>query len=380
MSATFGDRLRLTVFGESHAVAIGGVLEGLPEGMKVDQQLLQAHMARRAPGRSTLVTPRQETDQVQILSGVFEGYTTGTPLSFIVENRDQRSKDYERMRFVLRPGHADYTAYAKYRGFQDYRGGGAFSGRLTAPLHVAGGLAMQMLNQHGIDIVAHALSVGEQRDVSFSEAGMDLSADQQTLRKWKQRFLEMPLPTIREEVSEKMAKVIEEVQRQNDSIGGVAECAIFGVEAGLGGYFFRNVESRLAQLCFSIPAVKGIEFGDGFALASMKGSEANDTMYFSEDFAEGSDTDLSAKLSSVRHRSNHNGGVLGGLTNGMPILFRVAIKPTPSISKRQRTVNLETMKEEELVIEGRHDPCILPRVIPVIESAAALVTADLLLQ
>lgn len=380
MSATFGDRLRLTVFGESHAVAIGGVLEGLPEGMKVDQQLLQAHMARRAPGRSTLVTPRQETDQVRILSGVFEGYTTGTPLSFIVENRDQRSKDYERMRFVLRPGHADYTAYAKYRGFQDYRGGGAFSGRLTVPLHVAGGLAMQMLNQHGIDIVAHALSVGEQRDVSFSEAGMDLSADQQTLRKWKQRFLEMPLPTIREEVSEKMAKVIEEVQRQNDSIGGVAECAIFGVEAGLGGYFFRNVESRLAQLCFSIPAVKGIEFGDGFALASMKGSEANDTMYFSEDFAEGSDTDLSAKLSSVRHRSNHNGGVLGGLTNGMPILFRVAIKPTPSISKRQRTVNLETMKEEELVIEGRHDPCILPRVIPVIESAAALVTADLLLQ
>lgn len=380
MSATFGDRLRLTVFGESHAAAIGGVVEGFPEGVKIDQQKLQAHMTRRAPGRSTLTTLRQEADQVQILSGVFEGYTTGTPLSFIVENRDQRSKDYERMRFVLRPGHADYTAYAKYRGFQDYRGGGAFSGRLTAPLHVAGGLAMQMLNQHGIDIVAHALSVGEQRDVSFSEAGMDLSADQQTLRKWKQRFLEMPLPTIREEVSEKMAKVIEEVQRQNDSIGGVAECAIFGVEAGLGGYFFRNVESRLAQLCFSIPAVKGIEFGDGFALASMKGSEANDTMYFSEDFAEGSDTDLSAKLSSVRHRSNHNGGVLGGLTNGMPILFRVAIKPTPSISKRQRTVNLETMKEEELVIEGRHDPCILPRVIPVIESAAALVTADLLLQ
>lgn len=380
MSATFGDRLRLTVFGESHAAAIGGVVEGFPEGVKIDQQKLQVHMTRRAPGRSTLTTLRQEADQVQILSGVFEGYTTGTPLSFIVENRDQRSKDYERMRFVLRPGHADYTAYAKYRGFQDYRGGGAFSGRLTAPLHVAGGLAMQMLNQHGIDIVAHALSVGEQRDVSFSEAGMDLSADQQTLRKWKKRFLEMPLPTIREEVSEKMAKVIEEVQRQNDSIGGVAECAIFGVEAGLGGYFFRNVESRLAQLCFSIPAVKGIEFGDGFALASMKGSEANDTMYFSEDFAEGSDTDLSAKLSSVRHRSNHNGGVLGGLTNGMPILFRVAIKPTPSISKRQRTVNLETMKEEELVIEGRHDPCILPRVIPVIESAAALVTADLLLQ
>lgn len=378
MSATFGDRLRLTIFGESHAEAIGGVLEGLPSGMVIDEQMLREHMRRRAPGRSTIMTSRQEADEVRILSGVFEGHTTGTPLSFMIQNQDPHIKDYEPMRFVLRPGHADYTAYAKYGGFQDYRGGGGFSGRLTAVIHAAGGLAEQLLGQKEVTIIAHALSVGDQRDCSFAERQWDIQMSQEQIKGLQQRLRQMPIPTVCEERSEEMAKAIERIRREKDSIGGVAECGIFGLPAGLGGGFFSSVESRLAQLCFSIPAVKGIEFGAGFELAQMKGSEANDVMYLENDRSKASDC-LQKKLRSIRHATNHNGGILGGITNAMPLIFRVAVKPTPSIGKTQPTVDLRTMKEMQLMLKGRHDPCILPRVIPVIESGAALVTADLLM-
>lgn len=378
MSATFGDRLKLTIFGESHAEAIGGVLDGLPAGFPVDEKILREHMQRRAPGRNTIMTSRQETDEVRILSGVFEGHTTGTPLSFMILNQDQQSKDYESMRFILRPGHADYTAYANYRGFQDHRGGGSFSGRLTAVIHAAGGFAMQLLKKKEIVIVAHALSIGEQSDRSFAEEKWNVQVGGESVQNLRQKLWQMPIPTLCEGCSEKMAEAIERVRSQKDSIGGVTECGIFGLPAGLGGGFFSSVESRLAQLCFSIPAVKGIEFGDGFSLALMKGSEANDAMYLIEDPAKASD-DLQTKLRSVRYATNHNGGILGGITNGMSVIFRVAVKPTPSIGKTQPTVDLRTMKEMQLMLKGRHDPCILPRVIPVIESGAALVTADLLM-
>lgn len=377
MSSYFGNRLKLTIFGESHAKAVGGVLDGLPSGLSIDEECIAAYMKRRAPGRNALTTKRREQDKIQILSGYFEGKTIGTPLSFIIENSDTRSEDYEKLRHLLRPGQADYTAYAKYKGFQDYRGGGGFSGRLTAALHFAGGIAMQMLRERGILIFSHVLSVGEIRDHSFASIGLDRCLEMNFISAFQENLKEELLPTLSDSSARAMEEEIRLARDDKDSVGGIVECGIFGVKAGVGGGFFSSVESRLAQLCFSIPAIKGIEFGAGFEIARMRGSEANDIPRVEEGI-EAAALSLSEKLPLITHESNKNGGIVGGITNAMPIIFRCAVKPTASIGKEQRTVDIETMQNMTLRIEGRHDPCIVPRILPVIESAAALCIADLL--
>lgn len=378
MNYTYGEKLKLTIFGESHARAIGGIIEGLPAGTSIDEEALSLHMKRRAPGRSSLTTERAEKDRVEILSGCLKGKTTGTPLGFVIANQDTRSADYEQLRHLLRPGHADYTAYAKYKGFQDYRGSGGFSGRITAPLHFAGGIALQMLKERGITVLAHILSLGQARDHSFASIGLDRCLDANFVSAFHRRLQAELLPTLSDASAQAMEKEILSAQQMRDSIGGIVECGIFGIEAGIGGGFFSSVESRLASLCFSIPAVKGIEFGAGFDIARMKGSEANDIMRVEEETAS-EELSLSEKLSLITHESNHSGGIVGGITNGMPVVFRCAVKPPASIAREQRTVDIDSMKNTTLRIEGRHDPSILPRLLPVLESAAALCIMDLLL-
>lgn len=378
MNYTYGEKLKLTIFGESHARAIGGIIEGLPAGTSIDEEALSLHMMRRAPGRSSLTTKRAEKDKVEILSGCMKGKATGTPLGFIIENQDTRSADYEKLRRLLRPGHADYTAYAKYKGFQDYRGSGGFSGRITAPLHFAGGIAMQMLKERGIMIFAHILSIGQARDHSFAAIGLDRCLDTNFISAFQNRLQTDLLPTLSDASAQAMEKEILSAQQMKDSVGGVVECGIFGIEAGVGGGFFSSVESRLASLCFSIPAVKGIEFGAGFEIARMKGSEANDIMRAEEEIAP-EKLSLSEKLSLITHESNCSGGIIGGITNGMPVVFRCAVKPPASIAREQRTVDIESMRNTTLHIEGRHDPSIVPRLLPVLESATAFCIMDLLL-
>ena len=350
MSGMWGNKLKVSIFGESHGAGIGITIDGLPSGFEINMDEVLKEMARRAPGKSRLSTTRKEADMPEILSGFFEGKTTGTPLCAIIRNSDQHSKDYGKLKDLMRPGHADYPGFIKYKGFNDYRGGGHFSGRITAPLVFAGAVCKQILEAKGIKIGAHVKSIGKVNDKSF----FDVDLTNELLDEIKVN--ELPLLDPKKE--EEMRNTILEARKEQDSVGGTIECAVLGIEAGIGDPFFDSVESTLAHLMFSVPAVKGIEFGKGFSMSEHRGSECNDEYYYDGD--------------KVKTYTNNNGGITGGITNGMPILFKVGIKPTPSISKKQKTIDINEHKDAELVIEGRHDPCIVQRAIPVIEAVTAI--------
>ena len=356
MSGMWGNKLKISIFGESHGNAIGINIDGLPSGLELDLEAIAYDMKRRAPGKSPLSTPRSEDDLPEILSGYFQGKTTGTPLCAIIRNTNTRSKDYSLLKDVMRPGHADYSGNVRYNGFNDYRGGGHFSGRITAPLVFAGAICKQILKEKGIVIAAHVKSIKDIEDKSFIDSNLDLNIISE-LNKYE-------LPLIDKNIEEKMRNAILEAKEDMDSIGGTIECGIFGIKAGIGNPFFDSVESTLAHLLFSVPAVKGVEFGKGFELTKLKGAEANDEIYY-----DGED---------VKTKTNNNGGILGGITNGMPVIFTTAIKPTSSIGKEQNTINIATKENTILKVEGRHDPCIVQRAIPVIEAVAAIGIVELL--
>ncbi|GAA0076853.1 chorismate synthase [Clostridium sp. CTA-5] len=357
MSGMWGNKLKISIFGESHGNAIGITIDGLPTGFEINMENILEEMSRRAPGKSKLSTARKESDKPEILSGFFEGRTTGTPLCAIIRNSDMHSKDYGKLKSVMRPGHADYSGNVRYNGFNDYRGGGHFSGRITAPLVFAGAICKQILESKDIYVTSHVKRIGKVEDKDFSEVKLnkDLISE---LRKEE-------LPLLIKENEEKMRNEILEAKKAGDSVGGIIECGIIGIQAGIGNPFFDSVESTLAHLLFSVPAVKGVEFGRGFEMASLRGSECNDEYYYDGE--------------KVKTYTNNNGGILGGITNGMPILFKTVIKPTPSISKEQKSINISEKKDENLKIEGRHDPCIVQRAVPVIESVAAIGLLDLIL-
>ncbi len=354
MSAFWGNNLRITVFGESHGPAIGVTIDGLPSGIELEEDKIARAMARRAPGHSATATQRKEADQVEILSGLYQGKTTGTPLTGIIRNTNCRSQDYGSGK-LLRPGHADYTGFVRYQGYNDPAGGGHFSGRLTAPLVFAGAIAESWLAQKGIVVAAHALSIGPLEDAAFDLCHIDAA----TLNELKKK----EFPTLDHQVAAFMQAAILEAKEAQDSIGGVIECAAVGLPAGWGNPIFHGAESVIAQLLFGIPGIKGVEFGTGFGFANLRGSEANDPYHLEQ--------------GRIVTSSNHNGGLSGGITNGMPCVLRAAVRPTPSISQPQKTVDLQTMTEEEIVIRGRHDPCIVPRAVPVIEAAVMLAFMDL---
>ena len=356
MSSTLGEQIKMTIFGESHGPAIGLVIDGLPAGIELDMEALDKEMARRAPGKSQLTTARAETDQYVIESGVFQGKTTGMAICVLIPNKDQRSKDYSLLKDIMRPGHGDYPGHVKFHGFNDYRGGGSFSGRLTAPLVFMGAVAKQMLAAEGIHVGAHLASVGNVQDKKFNPLGEKPKVFADLAKEY--------LPVLEKDKAQAMEEEILKAKKTKNSVGGTIECMITGVPAGIGEPYFDSVESRLAHGLFSVPAVKAIEFGKGFALAQMKGSEANDPMYMEK--------------GTVKTKSNNNGGILGGISNGMPIVFTVAIKPTPSIALPQETVNVTEGKDTVVEITGRHDPCIAPRAVPVIEAVAAWTILDLL--
>ena len=349
--------MRYSIFGESHGPAIGVVLEQVPPGLVLDREAISKEMARRAPGKSPLSTARKEADVPEILSGVFDGKTTGTPLCAIIHNSDHHSKDYAKTRFLARPSHGDYTGFVRYQGCNDYRGGGHFSGRLTAPLVFAGAVAKQLLAQRGITVGAHISQIGTVKDKSF--------ADTQLTPTLFQTLSEKAVPTVDDQAGAAMQAEILQAREELDSIGGAIQCAVLGLPVGVGSPDLGcNVEGVLAQHLFAVPAVKGISFGAGFAFASMRGSAANDPFYMDG--------------GQVKTRTNHSGGVNGGISNGMPVLFQVAIRPTPSIGQEQNTINFSTMEDAKLTIQGRHDPCIVHRAVPVIEAAAALAICELL--
>lgn len=357
MTATLGEKIKLTIFGESHGLSIGCVIDGLPPGFVIDLDAVKKEMQRRAPGKSPLATARNEKDAFMIESGFFEGRTTGTPLCVLISNSDQHSGDYSKLKNVMRPGHADYSGKVKYNGFNDYRGGGHFSGRLTAPLVFMGAVAKQILAQRGIYVGAHIAAVAGVKDTPFNPLGESAGTFSELAQK--------SFPVIDDAAGEAMQEKILAAKQNCDSVGGVIECMAINLPAGIGAPFFDSLESRLAHALFSVPAVKGIEFGKGFALAQMPGSEANDQMYYDNGV--------------VKNYTNNNGGITGGITNGMPVLVKAAVKPTPSIAKVQKTVDLSTESNTELVITGRHDPCIVQRAVPVIEGVAAWVILDMLL-
>ena len=353
MSSTYGESLKLSIFGQSHGNAIGMTLDGIPAGLAVDTEALQEFLNRRAPGQNDWSTPRKEEDEPEILSGIVDGYTCGAPIAAIIRNTNTRTGDYENLKDVPRPGHADYTAQIKYGGFQDAAGGGHFSGRLTAPLCIAGGLCKQWLDEIGIQIGAHIDFLGGITDSSFDPLEPEI------------RYVNPRFPVLSAPAGTQMRKRIEEVRSLGDSIGGEIECAITGVPAGIGEPMFGGVESKIAQIIYGIPAVKSLEFGAGKVVAYSTGSKMNDP--------------FTVRDGKIQTSSNNCGGILGGITNGMPIIFRVGIKPTPSIAKPQNSVNLKTMEEVALEIKGRHDPCIVPRAVPVVEAAAAIAIYDLIL-
>ena len=350
MSSTFiGRQLRLSIFGQSHSEAIGMTLDGLPAGLQVDMDKLQAFLNRRAPGQNDWSTPRKEEDRPEFLCGIKDGCTCGVPLTAIIRNNNTRPKDYSQLKITPRPGHADYTAEIKYRGYQDYSGGGHFSGRMTAPLCIAGGILKQALEQRGVTVDARIAAIAGIWDKSAFTASV---ADK-------------PFPVVDDEIGERMREAITSARAEGDSVGGVIECVVRGLPVGIGEPMFDGIENQIARTVFAVPAVKGIEFGAGFAAADMRGSDNNDS--------------FTVRDGRIETLTNNAGGILGGITDGMPIVFRVAIKPTPSIAKTQQSVNLQTMQPEDLCITGRHDPCIVPRAVPVIEAAAAIAISDLIL-
>ncbi len=346
--------MKYVIFGESHGPAIGVTLTGVPAGLELDMDAITREMARRAPGRSALSTARREDDQPEILSGVFEGKTTGAPLCAVIANTDTRSQDYTRTKDLARPGHADYPARVRYQGYNDYRGGGHFSGRLTAPLVFAGAVAKQILARRGVFVGAHISSVYGISD--------QLLEDWDSLR----AVADKDFPVLDDRAGEQMRQAILEAKDEQDSVGGAIECAVFGLPAGLGGPDFgENAEGIFSQYLFAVPAVKAVGFGAGAAFALMRGSEANDPLYMDDDGA-------------VRAEQNCAGGINGGITNGMPLVFEVTMRPTPSIARAQFTVDMVKGENAVLELHGRHDPCVVHRAVPVIEAAAALAACELL--
>lgn len=355
---TLGHKLRVTVFGQSHAKAIGCVVEGLPAGFRPDMDRVAAFLARRAPGRDPWSTKRREADTPEILSGMVDGALCGAPLSAVICNSDQHSKDYEELRRTPRPSHADYTAWVKYGESYDIRGGGQFSGRLTAPLCFAGALALQLLEQRGITVAGHIAAIAGMEDEAPDFARVERSA--------LLALSEKPFPVFSDSSGEAMRQAIEAARLEADSVGGVIRCFALGLPAGIGEPMFDGVENRLAAALFGIPAVRGVSFGDGFAAAGMRGSQHNDPFI----------TDGK----TVRTRTNHAGGILGGITTGMPLVVNVAVKPTASIGREQDTVDLQEMTNTTLTVHGRHDPCIVPRALPVVEAVTALTLLDMLME
>ena len=357
MSSEFGHLLKISVFGQSHGRAIGAVVDGLPAGEAIDLDELQAFLDRRKPGKNRLSTARKEADAPTFLSGLENGKTCGAPLCAVIENGDQHSGDYAGLTDTPRPGHADYTAAVKWGGQADMRGGGHFSGRLTAPLSIAAGIAKQILARRGIHVGAHLSEVAGIADDPFP-----LHPTAELFEKLAAK----DFPVLDDGAGERMQQAILAAREELDSVGGIVECAAIGLPAGLGDPMFDGVENRLAAALFGIPAVKGVEFGAGFAAARSRGSENNDA--------------FSVQNGAVVTDTNHAGGILGGITNGMPILLRTAMKPTPSIARAQKTVRLSQMEEIPLEIRGRHDPCIAHRAVPVVEAVTAAVLLDLLLE
>ena len=355
MSSTYGEKLKLSIFGQSHGPAIGMVLDGIPAGLPVDEEKLRVFLSRRAPGQDDYTTPRKEADYPEFLGGIVNGYTCGAPIAATIANKNTRSGDYSELKDCPRPGHADYTAQVKYGGFQDVAGGGHFSGRLTAPLCIAGGLCKQWLESMGIRIGAHIVAIGGVVDepvyLDWANPQLDLIGKE--------------FPVLNPEAGQKMMDAIAAAKADGDSVGGLIECIATGLPVGLGEPMFGGMESKIAQIVYGIPAIKGLNFGTGFAGAYMRGSENNDQYYIEN--------------GKVLTKRNYAGGSLGGITNGMPLVFEVAVKPTPSIGMAQKTVSLSRMKETELAVKGRHDPCIVPRAVPGIEAAAAIAIYDAIL-
>ena len=355
MSSIYYGQLTVSLFGQSHAPGIGVTIDGLPAGEAIDLEELQAFLNRRAPGRGPWATTRKEEDRPEILSGLAGGYTCGAPLAALIRNTNTRSGDYDNLRDIPRPGHADYTAQVKYGGFQDVAGGGHFSGRLTAPLCIAGGICKQILARKGIYVGAHIAAVGGIPDQSYDPVNLD----RETLLAPGGR----DFPVLDPDAGARMQGAIAQAKEDLDSLGGLVECAVIGLPAGLGDPMLDGMENRIARLAFAIPAVKGVAFGAGFAVADRRGSQNNDPFYFDE-------------AGQVRTRTNHAGGILGGITNGMPLVFQAAVKPTPSIGQPQESVSLSRGENTTLVIHGRHDPCIVPRAVPCLEAAAAIAVYD----
>ncbi|MGV8982072.1 chorismate synthase [Clostridium sp.] len=354
MSGQWGKKIKYSIFGESHGRGIGITIDGLPAGIALNMDFIKKEMQRRAPGRDEFSTKRREGDKVEILSGYFNGYTTGTPLCGVIFNENQNSVDYDKLKDLVRPGHADFTGKVKYSGFNDYRGGGHFSGRITAPLVFAGAIAKQILEGKGIKIGSHILSIGNVFDSYFDSVNLN---NQLLIDILKKNF-----PVIDDVKGEGMKNIILKAREELDSVGGIIEATILDIPCGLGEPFFDSIESNLAQLLFSVPAVKGVEFGEGFEITTVRGSVANDIPYMNK--------------GKVCMKTNNNGGINGGITNGMPIVFRVAMKPTPSIAKLQNTIDMGTYQNSEVSVTGRHDPCIVLRALPVIEACAAMSILD----
>lgn len=357
MKNNFGTNISMTIFGESHGPCIGITLDGLPAGFKIDlDELDQAMDKRKAKGQ--ISTQRHEEDKVHIVSGFFNGYTTGTALTLIIQNKDTRSKDYSNIQYRLRPGHADFSAFEKYEGFQDYRGGGHFSGRLTACIVAAGNICTQILKTQNILIGSHIEQLYTLKDDTFSQ-------NTETLSKQIQAMNNTEFAVLNPEISKSMEEEIIKAQQEGDSLGGILESAIVNLPSGLGEPFFDSIESILAHLLFSVPAVKGVSFGAGFSMSQMKGSQANDPIYSIND--------------TIQTKTNNNGGINGGISNGMPITIHTCIKPTPSIYKEQDSVDYQNKEAKKLVIQGRHDPCIIHRARIVVDSVIAFGLLDLLL-
>lgn len=352
MSSTYGESLKLSVFGQSHGSAIGMCLDGVPAGLPVDTERLQAFLSKRAPGQTAYTTPRKEADVPEFLSGITNGYTCGAPIAAIIYNTNTRSGDYENLRDCPRPGHADFTAQIKYRGYQDVSGGGHFSGRLTAAICIAGGLCKQWLEHSGIHIAAHIHTIAGITDepITLDRCIPDLALIQESF------------PVVNPLAGEKMCDAISAAKADGDSVGGIIECFITGLPAGIGEPIFGGMEGKIAQIVYGVPAVKGIDFGSGFAVSDLRGSQNNDP--------------FTMKNGRIITKTNNAGGILGGITTGMPLIFRAAIKPTPSIARKQESVSLSTAEPVQLQITGRHDPCIVPRAVPVIEAAAAVAVFD----
>ena len=354
MSSMMGNKIKISVFGQSHSEAIGVVIDGLPAGKKIDMEKVVAFMERRAPGRNAYSTKRFEADKPEILSGLINDTTCGAPLCMVIYNENQNSADYENVMDAPRPSHADYSAYIKYDGFNDVSGGGHFSGRLTAPLCFAGAVCMQILEDMGVEIQAHVQKIKNVYDdkIDFVNIG-----------RWDTTSKEFPV--INDEKGNLMMAEIEKARENGDSVGGVIECAVTGVKAGFGEPVFDGIENMLAKNIFGIPAVKGIEFGNGFSATDLYGSENNDNFCIEN--------------GEIKTKTNNAGGINGGITNGMPIVFRTAIKPTPSIYKEQNSVSLADKTEKKLQIQGRHDPCIVQRAVPVVEAVTAITILDIIL-